>query len=60
VQGGSRGPIPNKDEMYTFDSISGEMAMQIYKLYKESWPKFEQVSKKEPTPRALKMYAFDE
>ena len=30
------------------------------KLYEESWPKFEQVTKKEPTPRRLEALIFDE
>jgi hypothetical protein len=30
------------------------------KLYRESWPNFEQVTKKVPTPRTLEPSAFDE
>jgi hypothetical protein len=29
-------------------------------LYKKSWPKFKQVTKKVPTPRTLQLVAFDE
>ena len=28
-------------------------------MYEKSWPKFEQVSKKVPTPRTLEPIAFD-
>jgi hypothetical protein len=36
------------------------MAIQILDLHVESWPKFEQASKKVPTPSALELLAFDE
>jgi hypothetical protein len=29
------------------------------KLYRESWPKFKQVTKKVPTPQTLELLAFD-
>jgi hypothetical protein len=36
------------------------MTIQFLKLYGESWPKFEHVSKKVPTPRTLELLAFDQ
>ena len=38
--------------------FSREMTIQIFKIVRESWPKFEQVTKKVPTPRTLEPLAF--
>ena len=38
----------------------GKWPYEFLKLYEEIWPKFEQVSKKVPTPRTLGVLAFDE
>ena len=42
-----------------FDRGSRELTIQIFNSYEESWPKFEQVTKKEPTPRTFRLLAFD-
>jgi hypothetical protein len=36
------------------------MTMRIFKVVWGSWPKFEHVTRKVPTPRTLKLLAFDE
>ena len=33
--------------------VSRKMTAKYLKLYEESWPKFEQVTKKVPTPRTF-------
>jgi hypothetical protein len=33
---------------------------KFLKLYRKSWPKFEQVTKKVPTPRTLQVSGLDE
>ena len=40
--------------------VSRWMTYKFLKLYGKSWPKFEQVAGKVPTPRTLELLAFDE
>jgi hypothetical protein len=43
--------------------LSREMTIQIFTIvleYRESWPKFEQVTKNLQTPRTLELFAFVE
>ena len=40
--------------------LSAEITIQSLKIVLKFWPKFEQVSKKVPTPRTLEPTAFDE
>jgi hypothetical protein len=43
-----------------YRSFAGNDHTNFLKLYGESWPKFEKVTKKVPTPRMLQLLAFDE
>jgi hypothetical protein len=46
--------------MFFWLNCRGKWSCKVLKLYEESWPTFEQISKKVPTPRTLEPPAFDE
>ena len=57
---GLKSYVRYENDMNLSIELSGKWMQNVFKLYRESWPEFAQVSKKVPTPRTLEPTAFDE